>query len=105
MVQKHLQLILCRVVLIIAIHFCMVSLYWELYWEHSAAVRTIDGMTSQIKKGERQGCILSPNLFKIYTENIFREVEDMKGEKIGGVNINNIRYADDTLLLAKVLCR
>ena len=49
----------------------------------------------------RQGCVLSPNLFNLYTEKIFREVEDMKGVNIGGVNINNVRYADDTVLLAE----
>ena len=71
----------------------------ELYWEHSASVRTESGMTSEfkIKKGVRQGCVLSPNLFNLYTEKIFREVEDMKGVYIRGVNINNLRYADDSL--------
>ena len=52
----------------------------ELYWEQSACVRTESGMTSefQIKKGVRQGCVLSPSLFYLYTEKIFKEVEDMK---------------------------
>ena len=70
----------------------------KLYREQSASVRTENGMTSEfkIKKGVRQGCVLSPNLFNLYTEKIFREVEDMKGVNIGGVNINNLRYADDT---------
>ena len=75
----------------------------KLYWEQSASVRTESGMTSEfkIKKGVRQGCVLSPNLFNLYTEKIFREVEDMKGVNIGGVNINNLRYADDTVSLAE----
>ena len=75
----------------------------KLYWEQSACVRTESGMTSEfkIKKAVRQGCVLSPNLFNLYTEKIFREVEDMKGINIGGVNINNLRYADDTVLLAE----
>ena len=62
-------------------------------------------MTSEfnIKKGVRHGCVLSPNLFNLYTEKIFREVEDMKGVNIGGVYINNLRYADDTVLLAEGL--
>ena len=42
----------------------------------------------KIKKGVRQGCVLSPNLFNLHTEKIFIEVEDMKGVNIGGVNIN-----------------
>ena len=64
----------------------------KLYWEQSASVRTESGMTSdfKIKKGVRQGCVLSPNLFNLYTEKIFREVEDMKGVNIGGVIINNL---------------
>ena len=75
----------------------------KLYWEQSASVRTESGMTSEfkIKKGVRQGCVLSPNLFNLYTEKIFREVEDMKGVNIGVLNINNLRYADDTVLLAE----
>ena len=75
----------------------------KLYWEQSASVRTESGMTSEfkIKKGVRQGCVLSPNLFNLYTEKIVREVEDMKGVNIWGVNINNLRYADDTVLLAE----
>ena len=75
----------------------------KLYWEQSACVRTESGMTSEfkIKKGVQQGCLISPNLSNLYTEKIFREVEDMKGVNIGGVNINIRRYADDTVLLAK----
>ena len=70
----------------------------KLYWEQSACVRTESGMTSEfkIKKGVQQGCVLSPNLFNLYTEQIFRKLEDMKG-----VNINNLRYADYTVLLAE----
>ena len=77
----------------------------KLYWEQSASVRTKSGMTSEskIEKGVRQGCVLSPNLFNLYTEKIFREVEDMKGKNIEGVNINNLKYADDTVL-QNVLC-
>ena len=55
----------------------------------------------EIKKGVRQGCVLSPHLFNLYTEKIVREVEDMQGVNIGGVNINNLRCADDTVLLAE----
>ena len=54
----------------------------------------------QIVKGVRQGCILSPNLYNLYTEQIFIEIEGMPGVVIERVNLNNIRYADDTGLLA-----
>ena len=51
-----------------------------------------------IKRGVRQSCALSPNLFNLYTGKIFKEVIDRNGINIGGVNINNLRYADDTAL-------
>ena len=69
-------------------------------------VRTGHGTTDwfQIGKGVRQGCILSPCLFNLYAEYIMRNAELDKaqaGIKIAGRNINNLRYADDTNLMAK----
>ena len=58
----------------------------------------------QIGKGVRQGCILSPCLFNLYAEYIMRNAgleESQAGIKIGGRNINNLRYADDTTLMAE----
>ena len=58
----------------------------------------------QIGKGVRQGCILSPCLFNFYAEYIVRNAgleETQAGIKIAGRNINNLRYADDTTLMAK----
>ena len=58
----------------------------------------------QIGKGVRQGCILSPCLFNFYAEYIMRNAgldEAQAGIKIGGRNINNLRYADDTTLMAE----
>ena len=58
----------------------------------------------QIKKGVCQGCILSPYLFNSYAEYIMRNTgldEAQAGIKIAGRNINNLRYADDTTLMAE----
>ena len=58
----------------------------------------------QIRKGVRQGCILSPCLFNLYAEYIMRNTRLEKGQagiKIAGRNINNLRYADDTTLMAE----
>jgi len=58
----------------------------------------------QIGKGVRQGCILSPYLFNLYAEYIMRNARLDKaqaGIKIAGRNINNFRYADDTILMAE----
>ena len=71
-----------------------------------ARVRTGHGTTDwfQIGKGVRQGCILSPCLFNLYAEYIMRNAgleETQAGIKIAGRNINNLRYADDTILYGK----
>ena len=71
-----------------------------------ATVRTGHGTTDwfQIGKGVRQGCILSPCLFNLYAEYITRNAgldEAQAGIKIAGRNINNLRYADDTTLMAE----
>ena len=71
-----------------------------------ATVRTGHGTTDwfQIGKGVRQGCILSPCLFNFYAEYIMRNTgleEAQAGIKIARRNINNLRYADDTILMAE----
>ena len=74
----------------------------NIYWKQQAAIR-VDNEVSQyqpIKRGVRQGCVMSPDLFSLYSENIFRNIENMEGINIGGRCINNIRYADDTVLIA-----
>ena len=78
----------------------------NLYAGQGATVRTGHGTTDwfQIRKGERQGCILSPCLFNLYTEYIMRNArleEAQAGIKTAGRNINNLRYADDTTLWQK----
>ena len=78
----------------------------NLYAGQGATVRTGHGPTDwfQIGKGVRQGCILSPYLFNLYAEYIMRNAvqeETQAGIKITGRNINNLRYADDTILTAE----
>lgn len=75
----------------------------NLYWTQKAFIRLEQGMSEPItiSRGVRQGCVLSPCLFNLYTEVIFRHITNKKGIKIGGIPINNLRYADDTVLLAE----
>ena len=81
----------------------IISLISSLYEDQKGTIRWGNQKCEffNISKGVRQGCILSPHLFNIYTEQVMREsdIEDM-GLKIGGRNITNLRYADDTALLA-----
>uniref|UniRef100_A0A8B9YKE6 RNA-directed DNA polymerase n=1 Tax=Bos mutus grunniens TaxID=30521 RepID=A0A8B9YKE6_BOSMU len=78
----------------------------NLYAGQEATVRTGHGRTDwfQIGKGVCQGCILSPCLFNLYAGYIMRNAgleETQAGIKIAGRNINNLRYADDTTLMAE----
>ena len=75
----------------------------NLYCDQKAAIRIGDEISNyvNIKKGVRQGCVLSPDLFALYSEKILREIKDLNGIKINGININNIRYADDIVLIAE----
>ena len=84
----------------------LTSLLRNLYEGQEATVRTGHGPTDwfQIGKGVCQGCILSPCLFNLYAEYIIRNIgleEAQAGIKISGRNINNLRYADDTTLMAE----
>ena len=84
----------------------MISLMIKLYTGQETTVRTGHGTIDwfQIGKGVCQGCILSPCLFNLYTEYIMRNAgleEAQAGIKIARRNINNLRYADDTTLMAE----
>ena len=77
----------------------------NLYAGHEATVRSGHGTTEwlQIGLGVLQGCILLPALFNLYAEYIMRNAGLDGGQariKIAGKNINNLRYADDTILMA-----
>jgi len=82
------------------------SLLRNLYAGQEATVRTGHGTTDwfPIGKGVRQGCMLSPCLVNFYTEYIMRNAgleEVQAGVKIASRNVNNLRYADDTILWKK----
>ena len=84
----------------------LICLLRNLYAGQEATVRTGHGTTDwfQIGKGVRQGCILSSCLFNLYAEYIMRNAgleEAQAGIKIAGRNINKLRYADDTILMAE----
>ena len=84
----------------------LICLLRNLYAGQEATVRTGHGTTDwfQIGKGVHQGCILSPWLFNLYAEYIMRNagLEEAQARiKISGRNINNLRYADDTTLMAE----
>ena len=84
----------------------LICLLRNLYAGQEATVRTGYGTTDwfEIGKEVRQGCILSPCLFNLYAEYIMRNAgleEAQAGIKTAGRNINNLRYADDTTLMAE----
>ena len=84
----------------------LICLLRNLYAGQEATDRTGHVPTDwfQIGKGVRQGCILSPSLLNLYAEYIMRKArleEAQAGIKITGRNINNLRYADDTTLMAE----
>ena len=84
----------------------LICLLRNLYAVQEATVRTGHGTKDlfQIEKGVCEGCILSPCLFNLYTEYIMRNAgleEAQAGIKIAGRNTSNLRYADDTTLMAE----
>ena len=75
----------------------------NLYWKQLAAVRWDSGTSREIKveRGVRQGCVISPLLFNLYSKFMIREaMEGIEGISFGGFNITDLRYADDAVLVA-----
>ena len=84
----------------------LICLLSNLYADQEATVRTRHGTTDSFKigKGVHQDCILSRCLFNLYAEYIMRNAgleEAQAGIKTAGRNINNLKYADDTTLMAE----
>ena len=84
-----------------------VGIISNLYWNQTAYVNIASNKTEEtkIQRDVCQGCVLSPTLFNIYSKKIFQETLDgsPEGIKINGETINNIRYADDIVILASSL--
>ncbi|GFO41456.1 endonuclease-reverse transcriptase [Plakobranchus ocellatus] len=75
----------------------------NLYWDQTACV-TIEGENSDfkpIKRGLRQGCVMSPDLFNLYSEINLRNLDGISSLKINGENLNNLKYADNTVSIAE----
>ena len=74
----------------------------NLYWNQTAKVKIGDNLSKEVEvqRGARQGCVLSPDMFTLYSEEVMSELKELEGIRIGGENINNLRYADDTVLIA-----
>ena len=80
-----------------------IKLIVNLYWTQKAYMQLEQDISGEImiKRVVRQGCVLSPCLFNLYTEMIFRHIEDVEGVIVGDASINNLRFADDTVLKVK----
>ena len=71
----------------------------NMHWKQK-----VDNDTSsfqKMKRSVRQGCVLLTDLFNLYSEVIMKNLQDHPGIKVGGKNVNNLRYADDTVLIAE----
>ena len=104
--HRTIQLQLLKILEEMGIPDHLTCLLRNLYAGQEATVRTGHGTTDwfRIGKGVRQGCILSPCLFNLYAEYMMRNAgleEAQAGIKIVGRNIKNLRYADDTTLMAE----
>ena len=77
----------------------------NLYYQHKAAVRMGGELTEtvNVKGCDRQGCVLSLDIFILYGEIIMRKIEGKGGFSIGGRNVNNVRYANLIVLIADLV--
>ena len=79
-----------------------IQLIKNMYWQQTAAIKINNNLSGyrKIEKEARQGCILSPELFSLYNEIILRTIIYRLEIRTWDVNINNLRYADDIVLIA-----
>ena len=79
-----------------------VQLIKNMYWQQTAKIKIDNNISGyhKIEKGVRQGFVLSPELFSLYSEIILRTIEDKPRIRIRGANINNLRNADDIVSIA-----
>jgi hypothetical protein len=95
---------LWKVLLDMGVPMHLVKIIHNLYNDNNAVVRinSLNSTNFRVQRGVRQGCILSPDLFNIYGEYIMRRALDgwKGGVSIGGKKLSNLRYADDTTLIA-----
>ncbi|GFO12829.1 transposon tx1 uncharacterized 149 kda protein [Plakobranchus ocellatus] len=75
----------------------------NVYWDQTASVRIEEENNDfkPIKRGVRQGCVMSPDLSNLYSEIILRNLDGISGLKINGENLNNLRYAENTVFKAE----
>ena len=80
-----------------------IRLLVNLYWNQMAAMRIRNQLSERklIRRGVRQECVLSPDLFSLSSEMILRPREDEEGISVGGRNITIIRFADNMVFVAK----
>ena len=80
-----------------------IKLISNIYWNQQAAVRHTGEVSESmnIKQGNRQDCVALPHLFALYTKMIMRNIEGKGCFNVGGTVINNLRYADDTVIIAE----
>ena len=75
----------------------------NVYYQQEVGIRINDTVSKMVpfKRGVRQGCVLSPDLYSLFSEILLGTIKNLPGIGVGGVNVNNKNYADDTVLIAK----